>query len=181
MLRPWLGNSKFSFFDLNEVDPLVISTSLQHGTCFFSREECVYINYCLKTCIQDLDHIIPCSSNQKVIGTKWIFRIKYDVDGKVQKYKARLVAKGFLQARGIDRYKNYSPVIKAPILRTVLNLAVSNGKLEEEVCISQREVFVDKEKPHMVWNIDKALYGLIQAPRIWFEKLRQILLSWKLC
>ena len=38
----------------------------------------------------------------KLIGCKWVFKRKIDMDGKVQMYKARLVAKGYNQRKGID-------------------------------------------------------------------------------
>ncbi|CAJ2635972.1 unnamed protein product [Trifolium pratense] len=38
----------------------------------------------------------------KRIGVKWIFKTKYNENGKVEKYKARLVAKGYSQQHGVD-------------------------------------------------------------------------------
>lgn len=46
--------------------------------------------------------LVPPSSTQNVVGNKWIFRIKRNTDGFVQRYKARLVAKGFHQSPDID-------------------------------------------------------------------------------
>lgn len=34
-------------------------------------------------------------TTQKIIGNKWVFRIKYNPDGSISKYEARLIAKGF--------------------------------------------------------------------------------------
>jgi hypothetical protein len=41
--------------------------------------------------------LVPPSSNQNIIGCKWVFRLKRRVDGSIDRYKARLVAKGFHQ------------------------------------------------------------------------------------
>jgi len=49
---------------------------------------------------------------RKSIGCKWIFRVKKNVDGTIDKYKARLVAKGFHQEYDCDYTKTFSPVIK---------------------------------------------------------------------
>lgn len=138
--------------------------------------------------------LVPPVGNQKVIGNKWIFRLKRDIEGKVLKYKARLVAKGFLQTSGVDFHETFSPVIKASTLRIILSLAVSkgwsvrqvdinnaflNGKLNEVVFMKQPEGFIDKANPTFVCRLEKALYGLKQAPRAWYESLKGTLLDWK--
>ena len=48
-----------------------------------------------------------------VIDSKWIFRVKYNSDGAIQRYKARLVTKGFQQYAGVEFTDTFSPVIKA--------------------------------------------------------------------
>ncbi|XP_022862090.1 uncharacterized protein LOC111382376, partial [Olea europaea var. sylvestris] len=60
----------------------------------------------------------------KVFKNKWVYRLKCDLEGKMQRYKARLVVKGFLQTLGVDFGKIYSPVIKASTLKIILTLAM---------------------------------------------------------
>ena len=48
--------------------------------------------------------------NNKVVGCKWIFRVKENVDGSINKYKARLVAKGFHHVAGFDFHETFSPI-----------------------------------------------------------------------
>ncbi|KAH9323988.1 hypothetical protein KI387_043929 [Taxus chinensis] len=89
-----------------------------------------------------------------VIGVKWVYKTKYNADGKVQKHKARLVARGFMQQYGVDYNKTFAPVARLDMVRMVLAIAAQNkwpiyemdvksaflnGFLEEEVYVNQPE------------------------------------------
>lgn len=71
--------------------------------------------------------LVPLPPQRKAIGCKWVFRIKQNPDGSIQKYKARLEAKGFHEVQGFDFQETFSPVVKPVIVRTVLSLAISKG------------------------------------------------------
>lgn len=47
-----------------------------------------------------------------VPGNKWIFCIKHNPNGTIQRYKARLVAKGFHQSPRVDFFETFSLVVK---------------------------------------------------------------------
>uniref|UniRef100_A0A803PTI6 Reverse transcriptase Ty1/copia-type domain-containing protein n=1 Tax=Cannabis sativa TaxID=3483 RepID=A0A803PTI6_CANSA len=128
-----------------------------------------------------------------IVGNKWVYKIKYNADGSVQRLKARLVAKGFHQRPGIDFRETFSPVVKVSTIRVVLTIAVANawdvrqlyinntflnGELEESVYMEQPQGFEDKEKLDYVCKLEKSLYGLKQAPRAWYDKLKKTLLKW---
>src|SRR3954466_3666217 len=96
--------------------------------------------------------LVPRPAHKNIVGSKWVFHIKYLVDGTVDRFKARLVAKGFTQQPGIDFNDTFSPVVKAAIVRVVISLAISNkwplrqldvknaflnGHLQEEVYMEQ--------------------------------------------
>ncbi|KAK9072095.1 hypothetical protein SSX86_008527 [Deinandra increscens subsp. villosa] len=136
--------------------------------------------------------LVPSTDAPNLVGSKWVFRTKYNPDGTVDRLKARLVAKGFTQRPGIDYRETFSPVLKPATLRLVLSLAVSNGwplrqldinnaflqgNLHEDVFMAQPPGFVDPSFPNHVCKLNKAIYGLKQASRAWYDELKSFLVS----
>ncbi|GJT67524.1 ribonuclease H-like domain-containing protein [Tanacetum coccineum] len=71
--------------------------------------------------------IVDLPKDKKVIGSKWIFKIKYKSSGEIDRYKARLVAQGFNQKEGIDYEQRFSLIVKMVTIRCLLNIVVSNS------------------------------------------------------
>ena len=61
--------------------------------------------------------------NAKTVGSKWLYKIKTDVDGNAHTYKARLVAKGFTQIYGIDYEETFSPIADIKAIRILIAIA----------------------------------------------------------
>ncbi|GJY94652.1 retrovirus-related pol polyprotein from transposon TNT 1-94 [Tanacetum coccineum] len=127
-----------------------------------------------------------------LINQKWIYKVKTDEFRGVLNNKARLVSQGFRQEEGIDFEESFAPVARIEAIHifvanaanknmTIFQMDVKtaflNGKLKEEVYISQLEGFVDQDKPSHVYKLKKALYGLKQAPRTWYNMLSSFLIS----
>ena len=70
--------------------------------------------------------LVPPLTEYRVVGNKWVFRVKQNTDGSLAKYKARLVAKDFQQTKGVDYFKTFSPVVKSFTVRIMLSLAMMN-------------------------------------------------------
>ncbi|KAG8478469.1 hypothetical protein CXB51_028351 [Gossypium anomalum] len=138
--------------------------------------------------------LVPSPLGRRAIGCKWLFKIKRNPDGSVNRRKARLVAKGCAQILGCDFTETFSPVVKPATIRVILSIAVAkrwslrqvdvnnaflNGDLDNEVFMQQPPGFVqyDSAGQPFVCRLKKALYGLRQAPRAWFDKLKRFLVS----
>ncbi|GJW46021.1 retrovirus-related pol polyprotein from transposon TNT 1-94, partial [Tanacetum coccineum] len=136
--------------------------------------------------------LVPQPKNMKIIGTKWVYRIRLDENGVVSRNKARLVAQDYNQQEGIDYDETYAPVARLESIRILLAYACAldfklfqmdvkgaflNGFINEEVYMAQPSGFIDFEKPDHVYKLKKALYSLKQAPKAWYDRLKAFLIQ----
>ena len=69
----------------------------------------------------------PHTPHNKAIGCRWIYKVKHNVDGSVNRLKARLIAKGYAQTHDIDYEETFAPVAKMTTVRTVIVVAATKG------------------------------------------------------
>jgi hypothetical protein len=127
-----------------------------------------------------------------VIGTKWVFKNKQGEDGEVVKNKACLVAQGYNQVEGLDFGETFAPLARLEAIRILLAFATSkgfklyqmdvksaflNGVIHEEVYVRQPQGFESPKYPDRVYKLSKILYGLKQALRAWYARLKTFLLE----
>ncbi|GJR72160.1 putative ribonuclease H-like domain-containing protein [Tanacetum coccineum] len=142
--------------------------------------------------LQEVWTLVDLPNGKRAIGTKWVFRNKKDERGIVIRNKARLVAQGYTQEEGIDYDEVFAPVARIEAIRLFLAYASFKdfvayqmdvksdflyGKIEEEVYVCQPPGFEDPDFTDRVYKVEKALYGLHQAPGAWYETLSIYLLD----
>ncbi|GJZ49430.1 putative ribonuclease H-like domain-containing protein [Tanacetum coccineum] len=174
--------------------------------CFLSQEEPKKVIHALKDPswieamreellqfkLQEVWTLVELPNRKRAIGTKWVFRNKKDKRGIVIKNKARLVAQEYTQEKGIDYDEVFSHVDRIKAIRLFLAYASLKdfmvyqmdvksaflyGKIKEEVYVYQPPGFEDPNFSDRVYKVEKALYGLHQAPRAWYETLSTYLLD----
>ena len=124
--------------------------------------------------------------DRRVVGSKWVFKTKYNSEGEIDRFKCRLVAQGYSQREGMDYTETFAPVAKFATIRSLLALAVErgmhihqmdvktaflNGTLEETIFMKQPEGFIKPGSEELVCQLKKSLYGLKQSPKCWYDAL----------
>nr|GEZ83412.1 putative retrotransposon Ty1-copia subclass protein [Tanacetum cinerariifolium] len=108
-------------------------------------------------------YLVDLPSNGRIVGCKWLFKKKTDMDGNVHTFKACLMAKGFTQTYEVDYGKIFSPAADIRAIRILLAIVAFydykiwqmdvkttflNGHLSEDVYMVQPEGFVDPKHPN---------------------------------
>jgi hypothetical protein len=116
-------------------------------------------------------NLMKLPNDAHAIGSKWVYKRKYNSDGTVERYKARVVAKGYAQKEGIDYHETFAPVMKYKSLRIILALANSmdyeikqldvvtaflNAPIKEDVYMTQPQGF-QKGSANIVCKLNKTL------------------------
>jgi len=123
---------------------------------------------------------------------RWIFKTKKDSQGNIERHKVKLVAKGFTQKEVIDYKENFYPMSKKDYHWVIMELVSQfdfklhqmgvkmkflNGDLEEKVYMKQPEGFFSSNGEHLVYKLNKSIYGLKQASGQWYLKFHEVISS----
>ncbi|GJY96601.1 retrovirus-related pol polyprotein from transposon TNT 1-94 [Tanacetum coccineum] len=179
-------NCLFACF-LSQIEPKKVTQALTDPSWIEAMQDEL-----LQFSLQKVWRLVDLPKGKHAIGTKWVYRNKKDERGIVVRNKARLVAQGYTQEEGIDYDEVFAPVARIEAIRLFLayasfmgfivyqmdvKSAFLYGTIEEEVYVCQPPGFEDPQFPDKVYKVEKALYGLHQAPRAWYETLSTYLLE----
>lgn len=130
---------------------------------------------------------------RRAIGSRYVYAVKRDENGMINRHKVRWVAQGFSQQEGIDFTETFSPTTRMKTLKLMFRLAAAedweikqldfdtaflNAELEEEIYIRPPEGYEPTLKgKNVVLKLQRALYGLKQASREWWITLDKLLVS----
>ncbi|GKD85043.1 putative ribonuclease H-like domain-containing protein [Tanacetum coccineum] len=152
-------NCLFACF-LSQVEPKKVIQALQDPSWIEAMQDEL-----LQFKLYKVWTLVDLPNSKRPICTKWVYRNKKDERGIVIRNKARLVAQGYTQEEGIEYDK------------MDVKSAFIYGKIEKEVYVCQPLGFEDPDFPDNVYKVEKALYGLHQAPKAWYETLSTYLLD----
>ncbi|GKE10969.1 putative ribonuclease H-like domain-containing protein [Tanacetum coccineum] len=179
-------NCLFACF-LSQMEPKKVIQALEDLSWIEAMQEEL-----LQFQVQKVWTLVNLPNGKRAIGTKWVFRNKKDERGIVVRNKARLVAQGYTQEEGIDYDEVFAPVARIEAIRLFLayasfmgfivyqmdvKSAFLYGTIEEEVYVCQPPGFEDPQFLDKVYKVEKALYGLHQAPRAWYETFSTYLIE----
>ena len=125
----------------------------------------------------------------KLVASKWVYTVKYNPDGSVQRFKARLVAKGFTQSAGVDYFETFSPVFSYNSLRLIFAISalkdlqldiwdLKNGFIQQEIDVPH--LYMRCPEGYKMYMPDgtnaalhclKSIYGLKQSSRLLSQKM----------
>lgn len=130
--------------------------------------------------------IVTLPKDKQAVGSRWIFKTKFNSDGSIDRHKARLVAQRFTQKFGVDYKETFAPVAKMATVRVLLFMAINNGWSLSQMDVKnaflrgdlEEEVFMKIPHGHplsgdskLACKLHKSIYGLKQSPRAWHAKL----------
>ncbi|TMC14556.1 MAG: DDE-type integrase/transposase/recombinase, partial [Chloroflexi bacterium] len=187
---------------INEIEPRTFTEAINHP--IYGRQWYDAIKSEIQSLLKNKTWILTeLPKGRQAISNKWTFKAKLDELGNIIRFKARLVARGFSQVFGVDYLDTFAPVAKLAAIRILLAIATVEDlevhqmdvvtaflipDLKEEIymqlpegLLKMLEDELNLEMPsgdgEIVCKLEKGLYGLKQAARLWNLRLQKYLLS----
>ena len=117
----------------------------------------------------------------QVLGGKWVYKVKQDVNGNITRFKAKWVVNGYFQQFGVDFDQIFAAVVKPMAFRVLFAIAAYYdldidqmdvksaflyGLIDQLIYIEILKEIETEANKNMIYKLLKALYGLKQSPRL---------------
>lgn len=137
--------------------------------------------------------LAPSPKDTNIVGWKWLFCIKIQVDGSLALYKYWPVAKGFTQCHEVDFHETFSIVVRPQTIKIIFTISFGHrwtmhqldGNnafllrfLQEQFYVIQTQRLKDSPHHHYVCKLHKVIYGLYQALWVWHGALESFTMSY---
>jgi hypothetical protein len=138
--------------------------------------------------------------HRKPTKSRWVYTIKYNRDGTIERFKSRFVVCGYSQKQDVDYDRAFSATLRATSFRTLLAIASGKGMRLGQIDVSNaftqaqmddHDVYVEPPlgpfgeyetirgvQVKKLLKLRRALYGTKQASRLWQNTLREYLISY---
>ncbi|GJZ45511.1 retrovirus-related pol polyprotein from transposon TNT 1-94 [Tanacetum coccineum] len=163
-LRSQAQNQSNFFCFISTIEPKNVNKALKDESLIIAMQE--ELNQFIKNAVWEL---VPHPKSTTIIGTKWVYRKKLDENGIVSRNKARLESIRILLA--------YACALDFKLFQMDIKSAFLNGFINEDVYVAQPLGCIEFKKPNHVYKLKKALYGLNQAPKAWYDRLKAFLIK----
>ena len=134
--------------------------------------------------------VVPILVGQNIVGSTWLFKLKRDASGNINRHKARLVALGYSQQPGFNYEELYSPVVHDSLQLLIVLSAYHHWRLQQLdikaaflYSILNKDIYMqfleDSRIDGMCGKLNKCIYGLKQSPREWYHRLIDFLTPYR--
>lgn len=133
--------------------------------------------------------LVPRPKGVRVLPTMWLYTVKTNRYGEIERYKARCVVLGNKQV-SLEPEDTHAPVANLLSIRIVLLLATKykmhlHGidvktaflypELQDDVYIQQLKGYINNKHPLFVLKLNKSMYGLRCAAKNWYRTIVEVL------
>jgi hypothetical protein len=137
----------------------------------------------------------------KALPIKYVFKIKTNKEGKVERYKTRFTAMGNLQDQDMDYEETFAPVVRQSSVRILLSLAAQNNYPVHQMDVDTAFLYgtlAEEDEPvflklpinypipadlqgvdpkGLICRVRKGIYGLKQSPKLWNDNFNSSMIS----
>ena len=136
--------------------------------------------------------LVPAPKDANIMSCRWVFKVKRNVNGGVDKLKARLTCRGFTQRAGIDFDDTWAPTCRMRVFRMMMAEASSDSSIRtaqwdctaaflhapvDHVMYMRQAPGFARGGPGMVYRLKKAIYGCRQSSALFHKVVRDALLG----